>query len=129
QSKRLIEFSGTAANVRDAFHSEIHQYRISGEIHYANAAELTIPEALAALVRGVSPINNFRLRPYVRSAGPAWYSRSTDKGTPLFTNPDSSTNFFAIAPEDFATHYDVASLYASGANGGGQMIGIMAPQT
>jgi len=125
QSKRLIEFSGTAGNVRDAFHSEIHQYLINGEIHYANAAELTIPEALAALVRGVSPINNFRLRPYVRSAGPAWYSRSTDKATPLFTNPDGSTDFFAIAPEDFATQYDVAPLYASGVNGGGQIIGII----
>jgi hypothetical protein len=123
--KSLMEFSGTAANVRDAFHSEIHQYRINGEIHYANAAELTIPEALAPLVRGVSPINNFRLRPYVRSAGPAWYSRSTGKATPLFTNPGGSTDYFAIAPEDFATQYDVAPLYASGVNGSGQIIGII----
>jgi len=125
QSKTLIEFSGSAANVRDAFHSEIHQYSIEGEIHYANAAELAIPEALAPLVRGVSPINSFRLRPYVRLAGPASYSRTTGKATPLFTNPGGSTGFFAIAPEDFATQYDVAPLYASGVNGSGQIIGII----
>jgi len=125
QGKSLMEFSGTAANVREAFHSEIHQYSINGEIHYANAAELTIPEALAPLVRGVSPINNFRLKPLVRSAGPASYSRSTGKVTPLFTNPNGSTDFFAIAPEDFATQYDVTPLYAAGINGAGQTIGII----
>src|SRR5271157_369799 len=79
QSKRLLEFSGTAANVREAFNSEIHQYNIKGEIHYANAAELTIPEAIAPIVRGVSPINNFRLRPLIRAVGPAFYSRATGR--------------------------------------------------
>jgi hypothetical protein len=125
QGKSLMEFSGTAANVREAFHSEIHQYSVNGEIHYANAAELTIPEALAPFVRGVSPINNFRLKPLVRSTGPALYSRSTGKATPLFTNPDGSADFFAIGPEDFATQYDIAPLYAAGVNGSGQTIGII----
>lgn len=125
QSKRLLEFSGTAANVREAFHSEIHQYSIKGEIHYANASELTIPEAIASIVRGVSPINNFRLRPLIRAVGPASYSRASGKATPLFTNPGGSTGFYAIGPEDFATQYDIAPLYATGVNGSGQTIGII----
>ena len=125
QSKRLLEFSGTAANVREAFHSEIHQYNIKGEIHYANAAELTIPEAIAPIVRGVSPINNFRLRPLIRAVGPASYSRTTGKATPQFTNPVGYTGYFAIGPEDFATQYDIAPLYTAGVNGAGQTIGII----
>ena len=125
KAKSLIEFSGTAANVRDAFHTEIHRYTINGEIHYANAAELAIPEALVPLVRGFSPINNFRLKPAVVSGGKSRYSRSTGKAAPLFTKPDGSTDFFAIAPEDFATQYDVGPLYASGVNGTGQVIGIL----
>jgi len=125
KAKSLIEFSGTAANVRDAFHTEIHRYTINGEIHYANAAELAIPEALIPLVRGISPINNFGLKPAVVSGGKARYSRSTGKAAPLFTKPDGSTDFFAIAPEDFATQYDVGPLYASGVNGTGQVIGIL----
>ena len=123
--KSLIEFSGTAANVREAFHSEIHQYSIKGETRYANATELTIPEALAPLVRGVAPISNFRLKPYVQSLGQAWYSRSANKATPLFTLPGGISNFFALAPEDFATQYDVTPLYAAGVNGSGQTIGII----
>src|SRR6185312_9684141 len=38
-SKTLIEFSGTAGQLRDTFHSELHQYVINGEMHYANASE------------------------------------------------------------------------------------------
>jgi len=124
-SKRLIEFSGTAAEVREAFHTEIHQFNIRGEIHYGNAFELTIPEAIAPIVRGVSPINNFRLRPLIRAMGPATYSHATGKATPLFTNPGGSTGFYAIGPEDFATQYDIAPLYTAGVTGSGQTIGII----
>lgn len=125
QSKGLIEFSGTAANVRETFHSEIHQFNINGEIHYANATDLTIPEALAPIVRGVSPINNFRARPLIQAMGPASYSRSSGKATPLFTNPAGYSGFYAIGPEDFATQYDLAPLYTAGVNGSGQTIGII----
>jgi Pro-kumamolisin, activation domain/Bacterial Ig-like domain (group 3)/Subtilase family len=123
KGKSLIEFSGTAANVREAFRSEIHQYRVNGETHYANASELAIPEALAPLIRGVSPINDFRLEPALRSIGPATYSRATGKATPLFTL--NSGSFFAIAPEDFATQYDLQPLYTAGTNGTGETIGII----
>lgn len=124
-SKSLIEFSGTAARVREAFHSEIHQYNINGEIHYANATELTIPEAIAPLVGGVSPMNNFRAKPALRSAGPASYSRATREATPLFTIPSGGSSIFAIAPEDFATQYDLGLPYKAGFNGTGRTIGII----
>lgn len=97
QSKRFIEFSGTATNVREAFQSEIHEYNIRGEIHYANAVELTIPEAIAPIVRGVSPINNFRLRPLIRAVGAASYSRRAGKAAPLFTNPGGAQTFTRLA--------------------------------
>ena len=32
-----LEFSGTAAQVRDTFHTEIHKYVIAGEEHWANS--------------------------------------------------------------------------------------------
>jgi subtilase family serine protease len=125
KSKSLIEFSGTAANVREAFHSEIHQYSVNEETHFANDRDLAIPEALAPLVRGVSPINNFYPQSYLHTLGSASYSRSTGKATPLFTNPDGRTEFFAVAPEDFATQYDLGPLYSAGTNGMGQTIGIL----
>src|SRR5882762_7177974 len=125
KGKNLIEFSGTAGRLREAFHAEIHQYNIQNEIHYANATDLAIPEALAQLVRGVSPVNNFRAKPAVHVVGPASYSRSTRQVSPQFTNPNGETNFYALAPEDFATQYDLAPLYAAGVDGAGQTIGII----
>jgi hypothetical protein len=123
KGKSLVEFSGTAANVREAFHTEIHQYSINGETHYANASELAIPEALAPLVRGVSPINNFFAKPYLHNAGRAAYTRPGGKGVPQFTL--NGGTFFAIGPEDFATQYDVGPLYSAGVTGEGQTIGIL----
>jgi subtilase family serine protease len=66
KSKRLIEFSGTAGQLREAFHTQIHQYSIAGESHYANADEISISAALATLVHGISPLNNFRAQPCLK---------------------------------------------------------------
>jgi subtilase family serine protease len=127
ESRQFIEFSGTAGELREAFHTEIHQYNISGEMHYANSSELKIPAALAALVRGVSPLNDFRARPQMAVAGRALYSSSTKKTVPLWTmpNPGGAGNFYAVAPADFATQYDLGPLYQAGVNGMGQTIGII----
>jgi hypothetical protein len=129
KSKRLIEFSGTAGQLREAFHTHIHQYSIAGESHYANADEISIPAALAPLVHGISPLNNFRAQPYLKVVGPALYSRATKRATPLWTAPNqfptANTNEYLLAPEDFATQYDLAPLYQAGVNGSGQTIGII----
>jgi hypothetical protein len=125
KSKRYIEFSGTAGQLREALHTQIHQYSVQNEIHYANAGDIAIPQALAPLVRGFSPLNNFGAKPYVRAAGKAAYSPITKRVTPQFTNPDGTTNFYALAPEDFATQYDLGPLYKAGTNGSGQTIGII----
>jgi len=125
KSKQFIEFSGTAGQLRNAFHTEIHQYDVEGETHYANASEISTPAALAQLVRGVSPLNDFRPKPQLHALGRAAYSRATNKTTPQWTIPNGNTNFYAVAPEDFATQYDLTPLYQAGVNGMGQTIGII----
>jgi pro-kumamolisin-like protein/Big-like domain-containing protein len=129
KSKQFIEFSGNAGQLRDAFHTAIRQYSVHGEMHYANATEISVPAALAPLVRGVSPLNDFRAKPYVKVAGRGLYSRATKRATPLWTIPNpfgtSNPNAFLLAPEDFATQYDLTPLYEAGVNGTGQTIGII----
>ena len=129
KSGQFIEFSGTAGQLRKAFHTEIHQYSAQGEKHYANATEIQIPQALTALVAGVSQMNDFRAQPQVRVAGAAQYARTTKKTTPLWTipNPDGTPNPYAytVTPQDFYTQYDLGPLYNVGINGSGQTIGII----
>ncbi len=60
--KTLIEFSGTAGQVREAFQTQIHKYLVNGEEHLANASDPTIPSALAPVVAGVNALHNFNKR-------------------------------------------------------------------
>src|SRR5581483_12523085 len=50
-SRLFIGFSGTAANVEQAFGAEIHAYAVNGEQRFSVASEPTIPQAVAPAIR------------------------------------------------------------------------------
>jgi subtilase family serine protease len=129
KSRQFIEFSGTAGALRQAFHTEIHRYEVNGESHYANASELKIPAALAGLIKGVSPLNDFSAQPQLQILGEGVLARGHRATTPQWTSPNqygtSNPYEFTVAPEDFETQYDLAPLYQSGVNGSGETIGIV----
>ena len=49
----VIEFSGTAGLVKQAFGTAIHRFVVNGEQHWANVSNPSIPTVLAAVVAGV----------------------------------------------------------------------------
>ncbi len=55
----LIDFSGTAGQVREAFHTEIHNLNVKGVKHIANMSDPQIPAALAPALAGVVSLHNF----------------------------------------------------------------------
>jgi serine/threonine protein kinase len=63
---RSIDFSGTAGQVRNTFHSEIHDLDVNGEKHIANMSDPQIPIALAPAVIGVVSLNDFKPGPLNR---------------------------------------------------------------
>jgi uncharacterized protein (TIGR03437 family) len=107
RSRNWIAFSGSAAQVTSAFHTEIHRYIVQGESHFANATELQIPDALANVVSGIRGLNDFWMRP---------------DPLPKFTN---ASGVHLLAPDDWATIYDVAPLYKMGIDGTGQRLAIL----
>lgn len=129
KGREMIEFTGTAGNLRDAFHAEIHQFAVNGEAHHANATALTIPAALAPLIRGVSPLNDFHPQPMMKETGRAQLARGEKPAGVQWTAPNQygTTNpyEFTVVPEDLATQYDLNPLYQAGVNGAGQIIGII----
>src|SRR5580698_7542130 len=52
-SRMMIDFSGTAGSIRDAFHTEIHQLDVNGQKHLSNISDPQIPAALAPAVNGI----------------------------------------------------------------------------
>jgi subtilase family serine protease len=125
--RTTIEFSGSAAQVRSAFHSEIHKYLVNGETRMANASDPQILAALAPVVAGPVSLNNFPRKSYARILGQ--FRRTIGKPglEPLFTFPDPFTGaaFYGLGPGDFATIYNSKPLIASGNDGTGQTIAIV----
>ncbi len=51
--RTVVEFSGMEAQVEQAFHTQIHQYSVNGQLHWANASDPRVPAALTPAVAGV----------------------------------------------------------------------------
>ncbi len=108
----VIDFSGTAAQVRAAFGTAMHRFAVNGVTHIANASDPTVPMALAGIVRGIVSLNDFRPHPQYRSR-PAY----------TFTSNGSTTQ--AVVPADLATIYDLNPLFGAGTSGQGQTIVVI----
>ncbi|MFZ0307560.1 MAG: protease pro-enzyme activation domain-containing protein [Candidatus Sulfotelmatobacter sp.] len=108
-----IVFSGTAAQVESAFHTQIHTYKIGNEVHHANASDPAIPAAFAQVVGGVVSLHDFR-------------SATMHTGARLPAPNYTSGGSYYLAPADFATIYDLAPLYQQSINGSGQSVAIVA---
>jgi len=125
--RTVIEFSGTAGQVRQAFHTEIHKYAVNGEEHWANASDPQIPAALTPVVAGFASLNNFPRQPMIQRVGAFSRSKATGVVTPLFTFASNNENYYALGPTDFATIYNVLPLWqaSSAIDGTGQSIAIV----
>jgi subtilase family serine protease len=106
-----IDFSGTAGQVRNAFHTEIHNLSVGGQAHIANMSDPKIPAALAPAVAGVVSLHNFMPHPmYVRK--------------PEYTVAGTSTSYL-VTPQDVATIYNFNPEFAAKITGTGQTIVVV----
>lgn len=112
-ARNWVAFSGTASQVENTFHTQLHNFVVNGESHFANVGDPTVPSALAGVVLGFHGLNNFRLKP-----------RSIFKRVPA--KPQyATTNGHLLAPSDFDTIYDVNSVISAGVTGTGVTIAVM----
>jgi len=123
--RTVMEFSGTAGQVRKALHTEIHRFAVDGEEHWANASDPEVPAALAPVVAGIVSLNNFPRKPLIHSLGAFSRSKLTGKVEPLYTVTSNGTIYYALGPTDFATIYNVLPLWQAGFDGTGQTIAIV----
>lgn len=124
KGKTALEFSGNAGGVREAFGTEIHRYFVNGEEHHANSSDPQIPAALAPVIAGITPMNDFHPTAHNKVLGRALYNPKTHALTPEWTI-NSTSPLLALAPGDFAVQYDLNPLYTAGTNGIGVTIGII----
>jgi hypothetical protein len=142
--RTVIEFSGTAGQVQEAFHTTIHKYSVPTktgtlENHWANSTDPSIPAALAPVVAGINTLHNFPRKPMHVVSGAFKKNRTTGETKPVnpeftFTCGTNQTtgqpvSCFGLGPYDFATIYNVLPLWngspAPIVDGTGQTIAII----
>jgi uncharacterized membrane protein len=108
----LIDFSGTAGQIQEAFRTEIHNLDVNGVKHVANMSDPQIPAALAPAVVGVVSLNDFRPQ--------TMYRPRTD-----YTVSKNGTEGYLVVPGDLATIYSLNPLFSAGISGQGQKIVVI----
>jgi hypothetical protein len=103
QARNVIQFSGTVDQVQSAFHTAIHEFFVNGETHYANISDPQIPAALAPVVAGIAPLNNFRPKPNAKQGPAGRYDLTNHTIQPELTESGPS---LWMVPADAATIYD-----------------------
>lgn len=120
--RTYIEFSGSASQVQNAFHTAIHRYVVDGVDHWANATNPKIPAALAPAVAGVATLHNFFKRPQLFYSGQRVRIQHASNGKPE-VNLGGGTH--ALSPGDFAVIYGVNPLYQANVDGAGRTIAVV----
>jgi subtilase family serine protease len=126
QNGMVIDFAGTAGQIREAFHTEIHNLVLpNGEKHIANIRDPQIPAALAPAIEGVASLHDFFPKSHAVKLGPVSYDSATRKWHPHFTVKDQGQTFYTVSPYDFATIYNVLPLWERGYTGKGVTVALV----
>ncbi len=113
-SRSTLVFSGTAGQIAETFHTQIHYYRVNGEVHRANATDPEIPASLSGVIAGIATLYDFES------------SHGEVAPRPISAPELTSGSTHYLAPADLATIYDVKPLYANAIDGTGGTIAVVA---
>ncbi len=107
----VIDFDGTAGQIRAAFQTEIHGYEVEGARHIANESDPSVPAALAPAIAGIVSLHDFRPRPMYKPKADYTFSSGGEQ--------------YAVTPADLATIYNLKPLFSAGHTGKGQTIAVV----
>jgi hypothetical protein len=111
-NRMVIDFSGTAGEIREAFHTEIHQLDVKGKQHFANMSDPRIPAALSPAIEGVVSMHDFK--PHAAIEPRTGY-----------TFAGCGSDCYSLVPADFQTIYNVSPLLKAGISGKGQTVVVV----
>lgn len=146
KGRNIIQFSGTQAQLRSAFHTEMRGYTIRNAHHWANASDAQIPAALAPAIAGIVSLNDVPI--HSNHTNPILLRKDAQTGkfvkagqwmpatagsaagafapSPQYTIDRSGQVYHLVGPSDFAAIYNLQPLWNAGLDGAGQNIAITA---
>lgn len=108
-SRTWVAFSGTAAQMDNAFGTELHQIEVGGQTHFAPTRDPSLPASLAAVTLLIRGLDDFRAKRFGES-------------TPALANSNGQNS---LTPDDLAAIYGITPLYAAGLDGTGISLAIV----
>nr|WP_225737575.1 protease pro-enzyme activation domain-containing protein [Dyella acidiphila] len=140
-NKMQIDFSGTAGQVKQAFHTQENHYIVNHVTHIANSGDISMPTALHSVVIGVAGLNDFRPQPLHQQPQVAQFNGSSQRfkiqqspkaNASASSGPTPMVNFEGgvrgFAPYDMQTIYNTSPLYTQGLTGKGIVIAVVEDQ-
>ncbi|MBV8728916.1 MAG: S8/S53 family peptidase [Acidobacteriia bacterium] len=120
RARNAITVSGTVDRIQAAFQTQIHTFVLGSQTYYANASPPSLPAAFQGIILAIHGLHNFRLLPQNRMLP-----------TPLTLRPGATPHYTSgngthyLAPNDFATIFNIKPLYSAGIDGSNQTIVIV----
>jgi subtilase family serine protease len=132
-NRGMIDFAATSAQVREAFHTQLHYYDFEDGKHIVITRDPQIPAALTSVVAGVSGLNRVPKHSKRTPGRQVSFDAATHSFRPVgqptgarpeFDNPNGDLD---ETPQDFYTIYNAGPIYSGGNLGAGAAIGVPEP--
>jgi hypothetical protein len=121
-NRSLIDFSATAGQVREAFHTQLHYLNLRGGRYPALVQDPQIPAALAPVVAGIKGLN--KVPAYTNHTAPRqaqfdeathrWHNAQPSSDATVTPAYNAGGGDYDVAPKDFYTIYNVNPLLTAG---------------
>jgi len=120
-NRMLIDISGTAGQVANAFHTQLATVQVGDKTNIANLSDPAVPAALAPVIRGFASLNSFRPSPNHMSAAQYTFAGCTS----TTAHPIEPGTCYAVTPQDNAVIYNLNPLWTAGYSGQNQTIAVI----
>ena len=139
-NRLLIDFSGTAGQVANAFQTTEAVYTLKGGKHLANSSDISVPAALRQVVTGVMGLNDFHARPLVSkprigkwNAAKKGFEIDHGAAGDVTAKPVGQAVQFTsitrgLVPNDLMTIYGIRQIRGNGITGAGINIAVVEDQ-
>jgi pseudomonalisin len=104
----FLEFTGTVGETAGAFRTSFGYFTLNGTARLSVESEPMVPSALAPVIAAVRGLADIPEAPQVHAESVAVQ--------PLYTNGSANTTHY-LTPNDFATIFDLSSIYSAGNTG------------
>jgi pseudomonalisin len=114
----LLEVTGSVAAVGSAFRTSFAEFRVGAETRLSATEEPSVPVALQAVIAGVHGLSQSSLHPQsISTAVRGELTAQASGGLTARPQLTATNGQHFLTPNDFATIYDLSSVYSGGNTG------------